>query len=240
MNERTLGIVVGQTPYKDNDLILTVISEEYGKISLYGKGLNKITSKNSAGCQLFSLSEFSFDYNETRSTQVLKTATLKNGFSVIRQSYDLMVIASVVTEIASVIPQDDWYQLLYDTLYGLNDLSQPYLMLSLFLSVVLERLGIRPEVDECVVCGDRTQIETVSVEDGGFLCRQCNQLTHLPKLGRDMLYRFRVINRAGFEHLDRLLEMNMDSLEIARLQMEFFITHSGAVLKSYRSFQQLR
>ncbi|MBR0138607.1 MAG: DNA repair protein RecO, partial [Erysipelotrichaceae bacterium] len=229
-----------QTPYKDNDEILTVLSENYGVISLYGKGLNKIAAKNAAGCQLFSYSEFTFDYNETRSSQVLKSATLKNGFANIRQDYDLMVIASLICEIAKNLPEDDWYQLLYDTMYGLNDLNQPYLILSLFVSVVLKKLGISPEVDECVVCGEKTGIETISVEDGGFLCTQCNRSTHYPKMGRDVLYKFRLVNKGDFNVLDKLLELNVNSLEIARLQMEFFITHSGVALKSYRSFQQLK
>ncbi len=221
-------------------MILTVLSENYGIISLYGKGLNKIAAKNAAGCQLFSFSEFTFDYNETRSTQILKSATLKNGFANIRQDYDLMVIASMICEIAKNLGEYDCYQLLYDTLFGLNDLKQPYLILSLFVSVVLKMLGINPEVDECVVCGEKNGIETISIEDGGFLCTQCNRTSHLPKLGRDVLYKFRLVNKGDFSVLDKLLELNLNSLEIARLQMEFFITHSGLGLKSYRSFQQLK
>ncbi len=240
MNERTYGFVIAQTQYKDNDMILTVLSENYGIISLYGKGLNKIAAKNAAGCQLFSLSEFTFDYSETRSTQILKSATLKNGFANIRQDYDLMVIASLICEIIKTAQEEDLYQVMYDTMYGLNDLGQPYLILSLFIAVILDKLGINPEVDECVVCGEKNGIETISVEDGGFLCTQCNRTTHLPKLGRDVLYKFRLINKGSFSVLDKLLELDLNSLEIARLQMEFFITHSGLLLKSYRSFQQLK
>lgn len=241
MNDRCEGIVIAQTPYKDNDVILTVYTEQFGKIALYGKGLNKSAAKNSYATQIFDLSEFLFDFNETKKTHLLKSATLINEFKNIKQDYNLMVLASNVTEIACKIDEDEnIYQLLYDTLFALDNRKMPYMVFSLYLSEILKRFGLSPEVDECVVCGDKTAIQTISIDDGGFICAQCNRETHYPRMDKQLLYAFRLINKASFDVLDKLYDLQLDMLSLAKVMMEFFLTHSGVVLKSYRSFTQLQ
>lgn len=241
MNDRCEGIVIAQTPYKDNDMILTVYTQQFGKIALYGKGLNKPSSKNSYATQIFDLSEFLFDFNETKNVQLLKSATLINEFKNIKQDYNLMVLASNVAEIACKTDEEaNIYQLIYDTLYALDNKKMPYMVFSLYISEILKLLGLSPEVDECVFCGDKTAIQTVSIDDGGFICAVCNRETHYPKMEKELLYAFRIINKASFDVLDKLYELRLEMYELTKLMMEFFLTHSGIVLKSYKSFAQLQ
>ncbi len=235
MNDRLTGYVTGIQDYKDNDAILSVYTREYGLISLYGKGLKKITSKNAYGTQLMCRSEFLLDYNPSKSMQLLKSATLQKEFLNIRSDYQRLALASVVLEIINKINEDSLYDLLERTLTLLDESEQPYMVFSVFMSAILQLLGINPEVDRCVNCGDDKAIETISVEDGGFICRNCNKQLMLHPYLPEKLRKFRYINKASFDVYDKLLPLKLDDYELAELMVNFFMTHSGLNLRSWRS-----
>ena len=46
MNDKVKGIVLSIQDYKENDVLMQVISEEYGVLSIVGKAAKKISSKN--------------------------------------------------------------------------------------------------------------------------------------------------------------------------------------------------
>ena len=76
------GVVISETLYKENDKLLTVLTGQYGKVSVLARGVKNISSKNSAGVQLFCYSEF--ELIESKGKFVLKTANLHDGFFGIR------------------------------------------------------------------------------------------------------------------------------------------------------------
>ena len=47
--EKTEGVVLKITPSKESDAILSIYTYDYGRISVYGKGIRKINSKNARG-----------------------------------------------------------------------------------------------------------------------------------------------------------------------------------------------
>ena len=179
MNEILTGYVIKTTDVKDNDVILNVYTREYGIVALYARGIKKSTSKNAYACQLFDYSEFMIDMNQIKSMQLLKSATLKKEFMGIRSDYDRLALASVVIELAGYLEEDNIFDLLETTLHYLDSHKEPYTIFNLFVVKYLDMLGLSPEVDGCVLCGDTSAIETISVLDGGFLCRNCNRHQHL-------------------------------------------------------------
>ena len=64
MNDKIQGLVLRINDYKDNDLMLQVITKSNGIISLVGKSSKKITSKQHfyEGC----LYEFLIDYKDNQ------------------------------------------------------------------------------------------------------------------------------------------------------------------------------
>ena len=240
MNDRITGFVTGWQDYKENDAIISVYTEEYGLLSLYCRGIKKITSKNAYGCQLFSLSEFLLDYNPAKSVQMMKSAALKKEYLGIRGDYQRLALASVVLEIVNKINEDSLYDLLMRTVELLDSSSQPYMVFSLFMAAILRMLGISPEVDRCVNCGDDSAIETISVEDGGFICVSCNRQLQLRPYLPEKMRKFRYLNKASFDVYEKLLPLGLDDYELAELMVQFFMTHSGLNLRSWRSVSGLQ
>ncbi|MEF9968114.1 MAG: DNA repair protein RecO [Longicatena sp.] len=77
MNEMVLGLVLKQSEYRENDALLTVLTEEYGKLTFVARGVKKMTSKSSIACMPYVISEFCFDYLEDKSMFTIKNASLK-------------------------------------------------------------------------------------------------------------------------------------------------------------------
>ena len=88
MNDLIKGIVINSIEYKENDAIITILTNEFGKVALYVKGYKKITSKNVYATQLFDYSNFLFDYKPDKSIQILKSANLIKQFSDIKTDYE--------------------------------------------------------------------------------------------------------------------------------------------------------
>ena len=238
MNEIIEGIVVSVNDYKDNDAIINILTRQYGKISLYVRGQKKISGKNIYATQLLNRSSFMFDYYPNKNMQHLKSAIVIDTFSNIRSDYEKITIASLICEISENCAQENIYDLLLKSLDNLDKSDQPYLVLNLFLSEILTVLGISPYVDGCVLCGRNDNIETISLEDGGFLCRKCNQGLN-KVMSPSLLLKFRYINKANIDIIDKLINLDLNKFELTDIMMNILVVYSGIRVNSYKSLTNL-
>ena len=64
MNDKVRGIILKQSDYRDSAVLLTVLTREYGRISLIAQGARKPASKNARSLMPYTETEFNFDYKE--------------------------------------------------------------------------------------------------------------------------------------------------------------------------------
>ena len=106
MTELTVyGVVIRETPIKDSDKIITVLTGALGKITVYAKGVKNIKSKNSAAVQLFCHSEF--ELVERNGSYILKTAYLKHAFHGLHMSFLHFALASYIADTANAVTMGD-------------------------------------------------------------------------------------------------------------------------------------
>ena len=80
------GIVIKETSYKDNDKIITLLTDTYGKISCMAKGAKKTNSPILANCQYLVYSEFVL-YKGTNFYHV-NSASIINMFYKLRTDFE--------------------------------------------------------------------------------------------------------------------------------------------------------
>ena len=68
--EKTEGIVLKITPSKESDAILSIYTFVYSRISVYGKGIRKINSKNARGVTPSSLSKIELNVRKGLSSLI--------------------------------------------------------------------------------------------------------------------------------------------------------------------------
>ncbi|MBQ6654830.1 MAG: DNA repair protein RecO [Erysipelotrichaceae bacterium] len=239
MNDKVRGIVIKQIDYKDNDAIITVYTGEYDRISLYVRGYKKITSRNVYATQIFDESDFLFDYNPVSKFQTLKTASLVNEHKGIKGDYDRLAIASLICEIADSVYGEQGYEDLKGALDLLDETDEPYTVLNLFLAQALRAAGLGVNVDGCSLCGKTEGIVALSVEDGGFICSDCNLHLHRPVNEAEYLRKIRIINKADFSVAGKIMKLGLNSFQITRDLMSFLTSYLDADFRSYRSLVSL-
>ena len=246
MNDRTVGLILKEQDYRESSVILTILTKEYGKISLVAQSARKMTSKNRGAILPYTKGEFFFDYKETRTMFRLKTAHTLAFYRFLHEDLNASLAIPVIAEVmdAFLLEQadpelsDHFYELFEQACIALNEGHRADLVLAVTLADLLEVQGINPDVDECVLCGN-TNVASISARDGGFLCAEC-ALRHGVALKEPSALRaFRLINKANLSHLS-ILEEHMDSaMEECSLLVEFLRQHGGLTVKSFPLFRQM-
>ncbi len=246
MNDRTIGLILKEQDYKDSSVILTVLSEEYGKISLLAQGARKMTSKNRGSILPYTKGEFFFDYKENRTMFKLKSARTVNMYRTLHENLNASLAVPVLAEVIDAIlleaadPQLslECYQLFEQACEKLDEGRRADLVLAITLAHLLELQGIAPDVDDCVLCGS-TNVTAISVKEGGFLCAACAAISSAPSQEPEKLRAFRLINKASLEHAEMLEGILGSTLEECRLLVEFLRMHAGLLVRSFALFQRM-
>ena len=231
---RYVGIVLSQMDYKDNDALISFLSKETGRITLIAKGIRKPSSKNVYALQPYTTVELIMDYEEGKTLFSFKSAvSVKNR----RKLYDdlkRMSVAQVISEaINAMDEQEDSYELVEFCLDRLME-DKCENVLALFLGQLLNILGIQPECEECVFCGNK-KIKGFSVADGGFVCGNCSNAEE----DINVLRRMRLLNHMDIAHYSYLGNYGDFSEKELDYLNDFLDTYSGIHLKSYSFLQSL-
>ena len=246
MNDKTVGLILKEQDYRESSVILTVLTKEYGKISLVAQSARKMTSKNRGSILPYTKGEFFFDFKETRTMFRLKTAHTIEMYRYLHEDLNASLAIAVIAEVmdAFLLESADFelsshfYALFEETCTALNERHRADIVLAVTLADLLDVQGIGPDVDECVLCGN-TNVAAISVRDGGFLCADCAAGHGVSLNDLSSLRAFRLINKAKLAHCS-ILEEHMDSaMETCTLLVEFLRQHAGLSVRSFPLFQQM-
>lgn len=120
----TQGIVLRRINFQEADRIITVLTPDYGKIRLMAKGVRKQKSKLAGGIELFSISDITY-LPPKKEIGTLVSSRLKAHYGNIVKDinrtmlgYELLKRIDRATEDG---PEEEYFNLLEQTLIGLND-----------------------------------------------------------------------------------------------------------------------
>ena len=100
MHLKTEGLVLRQTNYQDHDLLLTVLTKDYGRMTLRARGVKGKRSKLKSGCQLLAYAEFTIF--ENRGFCTVQEAAPLELFLPLRSDLELLSLASYFAQVAEV------------------------------------------------------------------------------------------------------------------------------------------
>jgi len=176
---RVKGLVVRENPVGEYDKLITVITEEMGKITVSGKGVRSLKSKHMPATQLFSYS--SFVLRKSHGYFYISDSALEESFYGLRTSLDKLALASYLCDIAADFAVEgvgdaDLMQLTLNTLFALA--NHPELPLQQIKAAFEFRCaaieGFCPNLTVCDVCavfqGKQMYLD---VMNGRLLCSDC-------------------------------------------------------------------
>lgn len=178
MHITTRALVLREVNYKESDKILTLLTEDEGKLTANARGCRKKGGSTAAACQQLVWSEFTL-YERLGQWNV-KEAVAERRFEGVRSDLFKLSLGSYFAEVADALAgegevQRELLSLVLNSLYALEALPLPLMQVKAgFEWRAMAQEGYAPLVDACAVCGRRdVEQPRIRLAEGVVHCAAC-------------------------------------------------------------------
>ncbi len=222
----TPAIVLRQRKLGDADKILTLYTARFGKIDAVVKGVRKTKSRMAGHVE--PLTQATFLLARGRSLDTVTQAETIESFQAVRDDLDRLSRALYSAELLDKCTElreehFELYRLLLDTLRRLATRPELDTPVRFYEMALLDTLGYRPELEECVGC--RAPLAPVtnfwSAAGGGIVCPSCQRdQTSLRQVSPNALKLLRLLLHGRFGDVARVSIEPALAGELERVMLE--------------------
>lgn len=181
MHLTTFGLVLREVQYKESDKILTLLTQDMGKITATARGCRKKGSLISASCQQLILSQFVL--YEYRGKWAVKEASMEREFKHIHEDYKRFSLACYFSQVCELLaledfPQDTLLALILNCLHVLDQKQEIPLSMAkaVFELRAVCQSGYEPLLDACSFCGTpNPNTAQFHLQGGSIHCKSCGR-----------------------------------------------------------------
>lgn len=234
------GIIVSEVDYKESSKIINVLTPDDGIIGIIARGTKQVKSKLSGVTSKLTYGFFHINYREKSLSNLLEVDIIDN-FKNIRKDISLMSYSLYILELADKVYRHDFNNDIYKQLIAsIKKIDAGYdyqVITNIFELKMLDSLGIRPVIDECVNCGNKQDIVTISSYRGGYLCKNCTNGEAITDIKTVKLLRmFFYVDISKITKLD--VSDNVKH-ELSQFIYDYYDRYSGIYLKSREFLENL-
>lgn len=226
---RTKGVFIRREERGEADILLTVYTEDFGKLLILGKAIRKIKSKLRAGAREFCLSEIEFIQGKSHKT--LTEAMLIDNFSGLREDSNKIKIAyqicHVLDRLVDQEQKDDQIWKLLKEVFNKLDLGymlhvKYYMVYYFFLWNLLAILGYQPDFYKCPICQKKLESTNLyfNPRQGGIICQNCFEKESI-KITAEVVKVLRIILKRDWPLLLKLKISQDDQELLKRVSQEY-------------------
>lgn len=237
---RTEAVVLRSRKYREADCLLTLLTENKGKVGAIAKGVRKPTSSLRAGVQVFTHNDMLL--YKGRSLDTVTQSQCLEAFTPLHEDIQGMTAAAYWSELLEALtPEGEGDPELFRLAlagYHVLSLSVTELILRGLEIKLLALLGYRPYLEKCVSCGcpvDESPKITFAVKQGGVLCPSCSSLgsrQHMIFFTHEALQVWQQLQRMDLSKMNRLKVSNQGLSVLDRAMEEYLLMQLDYPLKS--------
>ena len=216
---RSEAIVLNHKDWGEADRMLWLYTKKLGKVQAIAKGVRKMRSRKAGHLEPFTCSNIMFARG--RSFLIITQAETLLPFLELRKDLLRVGYAAYIVELLDrfTYEEDDnhlVYQLLKDTLSRIDTEPAPYLATRYYEIHLLDLLGYKPELTNCLNCDALIQAEDqfFSISLGGVICPRCGpRIQDAKQVSMDTLRHLRHFQRSSYREAARAHlspELNQD------------------------------
>ena len=233
------GIVVNNTPFKENSKIISIFTKDMGIISCVSKGCKNLKSKLRLPSEKFAYGVFHMYYKEN-GLSTLIDGDIKDYFiniksDIVKISY-LTYICELSTNVYKESSSEEIYSLMESAILKLEEGHNPKIITNILELQFLNYLGINLNLDNCVKCGS-SKVVTLSLSKGGYICANCR--TNEPIISEKVMKMLRLYYYVDISKISSIdIDENV-SEAINKIIEEYYDEYSGVYVKSKKILKEL-
>lgn len=223
---KTQAIIIKRRNFGEADRLLTLYTQNEGKIVVIAKGVRRSRAKLVGHTEQFYL--LNLQLAEGKTWDVVVSADIINNFNNIRSKSNLTNQAYFLAELVDSLtheaePHQEIFDLMQSALIrfdqGRDELIIPY-----FSFKILSFLGHKPELNNCVKCRQKISGENNYFSNlmGGVLCDNCckSDLGSI-RIGVPTIKILRLFDQRGIDLLDKLTINDRISKELKGILINY-------------------
>jgi DNA repair protein RecO (recombination protein O) len=229
---QTEAIIIKKTKLGEADRILSLYTPHLGKIRVVAKGVRRPRSKMAGHLELLTHSLVSLARGRNLDT-VTGSQTI-NSFLPLKSDLKLTSYALYAVELTDLFTADNdenypLFQLLLETMHNLCQGNNNELTMRYFELHLLNQVGYRPQLGQCVSCHSPLKAITNSFSPsaGGVLCPNCCQSQfYAYSLSVDALKVLRFLQDSDYDACRRLkisLELSQELEGVMRNYLKYIL-----------------
>ncbi|MGL1930654.1 MAG: DNA repair protein RecO [Desulfotalea sp.] len=242
----THAIVLQNFDHGESDKIVTLFSQDLGRISCIAKGAKKSQKRFVNKLETFSFLNVTITEYAGRNLCFLNEAELLTPFLDLRKDIKLFTIASIIQEflLQTIKEQEQEDNVFKLTLWALHQVSRhrsAKTILAIFLIRFFSEIGFKPELSCCINCGisvnEKTNNFNFHHSHGGLICQSCTPKQNSIALGTVMF-----LNSAQSNKLEKIHRLQPGEL-ILRQSLSHLHQYGKNILQreiiSWRIFKEV-
>lgn len=172
------GLVIQERDFGENDKLLTILTERYGKVFVVAKGAKSVRNRHMASCQLFSYANFGL--RKRGNYYYIVDSDLIESYYDIRTDITKLALASYICDVLNDIVQegnneDSILRLALNTFFAIAKNIKPleFIKAAFELRIATES-GFAPNIDSCSQCeSEEFNLSYFDIVDGIIYCEKC-------------------------------------------------------------------
>lgn len=171
------GIVIKEIEFKESSKILTILTREHGAISVISKGCKKLSSKLRSASLKLTYAYFYVNYKEDGLSNLVDTEII-NSFRNVMVDIEKISHVSYILDLTNQVIKEnnnvyEIFNIMINGILKINEGLDERIITNIIEVKYLKYLGVSPVLDSCSICGSSDNIITITIRDGGYVCKNC-------------------------------------------------------------------
>ena len=185
--EPTTAIVLRTVPFSETSLIVTLLTEDFGRVSAMAKGARRLRGPFEGALDLLSVAKVVVIRKRSDALDLLTEAKLHRRFRGGSRDLTRLYAGYAVAELLRVLtdddePQPEVFRRTLEALREIDGSSDPAIALLFFEVQLMRSLGHQPGFEHCTDCGavvrdprgdSDSAVWNFGFDSGGLVCEAC-------------------------------------------------------------------
>lgn len=230
---KTKAIIISSIRWKESSKIVTLYSEEFGKIKVIARGVLRKGSNLAGKIETLFLIDAVLDIKKSRTLNLIVEADVIDAYSEVRLNLKLFPFGLTFLEIISqVLDETQPDKIFFNFILEMEDALQrtkfPEIILIYFLLKLSSYLGFKPVLEKCQsgdlnLCSEKVLL---SMSDGSVSCKNCTSNPSSPLvLKKDQFLYLQTIQKVNHRRIGNYKQSRSDFFQIIQILLQYINYH---------------